>query len=140
VYLPIKGTELAEEGERSEAVEQTETILIVEDEVIVSSALQAGFEDYGYTVLLSIDGAEGLETFRREQDRIDLVMMDLSMPTMTGEELLPQLLALNPALKVIVFSGYPVDPEDLPGIAKIVTKPVQTDDMVEILREVLDSP
>jgi CheY-like chemotaxis protein len=99
VYLPIKGTELAEEGERSEAVEQTETILIVEDEVIVSSALQAGFEDYGYTVLLSIDGAEGLETFRREQDRIDLVMMDLSMPTMTGEELLPQLLALNPALK-----------------------------------------
>ena len=142
VYLPVKGTELGEAVEegRSEAAEQTETILIVEDEMIVSSALKAGFEDCGYTVLLSVDGAEGLETFRREQDRIDLVMMDLSMPTMTGEELLPQLLALKPALKVIVFSGYPVDPEELPGIAKIVTKPVQTDDMVEILREVLDSP
>ena len=63
--------------------------------------------DRGYQILVGRNGQEGWQVFQREQERIDLVILDLSMPKMSGQELLKHMFALNPAVKVIISTGNP---------------------------------
>ena len=61
---------------------------------------------FGYTVLTAADGDIAVERYGREQERIDLVILDLVMPRMGGKKCLEALIRINPAVKVIIASGY----------------------------------
>ncbi len=81
------------------------TILVVDDEEIVRETAKSTLEHFGYEVLLAADGQEALECLRRAP-QVGLVLLDLTMPVMSGEEALIEMRRLRPDLRVILSSGY----------------------------------
>jgi CheY-like chemotaxis protein len=75
-------------------------ILSVADEMI---------QVLGYHVITAKDGQEALDTYREKKDQIDMVILDLIMPGMSGGETFDQLKSLNPGVKVLLSSGYSID-------------------------------
>jgi signal transduction histidine kinase len=82
------------------------TVLIIDDEEVVRSTAKAVLERYGYTVHDAVDGRDGLELFQRIQDRVSLILLDLTMPEMSGEETFDQLKSIRPDVPIILTSGY----------------------------------
>jgi PAS domain S-box-containing protein len=81
-------------------------VLVVDDEEIVRRIARTALERAGYTVLLAGDGQEAAEIFRREAGDIRLVVLDMTMPGMSGEEALRQLRGIRRDVPVVVSSGY----------------------------------
>jgi PAS domain S-box-containing protein len=82
------------------------TILVVDDEETVRSIVKSMLERAGYHVLLASDGAEALEIFSRRREEISCVVLDLTMPRMSGEECLRFLREVDPEVRVLISSGY----------------------------------
>jgi PAS domain S-box-containing protein len=83
-----------------------EPILVVDDEEIVRTTARAMLLSRGYQVLLAEDGQQALESFGERKGEIALVLLDMAMPLMSGEETLRALKSLRPDLPVVVSSGY----------------------------------
>jgi len=66
-------------------------------------------EELGYTVLSAMSGQEAIDVFQKDQDNIDLVIMDMIMPGMGGGETFDRLKEINPAVKVLLSSGYSIN-------------------------------
>jgi PAS domain S-box-containing protein len=81
------------------------TVLVVDDEEVVRSMARATLERYGYQVLLAADGKEALACLRAAP-HVDMVLLDLTMPVMSGEETLSEMRRLHPQLRVVLSSGY----------------------------------
>ena len=81
-------------------------VLVVDDEALVRKLAAATLTHFGYKVLEAADGAEGVEVFRRHADEICLVLLDMMMPVMGGEEALEEIRALRPEVPVIGSSGF----------------------------------
>jgi PAS domain S-box-containing protein len=92
--------------ERNDDLRGAGTVLVVDDERIVRDLAKHSLERHGYEVLVAESGPEAIEAVRSQGNRIQLVVLDLSMPGMGGEEALPQLRQLDPNLEVIISSGY----------------------------------
>lgn len=91
---------------RDASLQGTGTILVVDDEEMVRGLVKRALEQYGYKVLVAECGITAIDLFKRYPEDIMLVVLDLSMPDMGGEEALPELLKIRPSVKVIVSSGY----------------------------------
>ena len=141
VYLPVaEHQDFPLESESSEDMPRgTETVLIVEDEEDVLSSMVSRMSDCGYQILVGRNGQEGWEVFQREQERIELVILDLSMPEMSGQELLEHMLALHPTIKVIISTGNPVHSVETLGAQALLIKPYGMVHALQIIREVLDN-
>jgi CheY-like chemotaxis protein len=81
-------------------------ILLVDDEAVVRRAAKAALQKYGYTVFAAADGRAGVDLFRAMRDRISLVLLDLAMPVMGGEEAYRLIKEIRPDVRVILSSGY----------------------------------
>jgi signal transduction histidine kinase/response regulator RpfG family c-di-GMP phosphodiesterase len=84
------------------------TILVVDDEEIVLRMAQSALDDAGYRVLSATNGSEALEVYAAQPDRIDAVLLDMTMPLMGGEETMERLAARWPGATVVATSGYDV--------------------------------
>jgi CheY-like chemotaxis protein len=73
---------------------------------MVRRVARAMLEQYGYAVLLAQDGKRGVDLFRNAGSQISLVLLDLTMPVMSGEETLKELRNIRPEVPVILSSGY----------------------------------
>jgi signal transduction histidine kinase len=139
LYLPSG----AETGDQAPAeVESglrpgTETLLIIDDEELVRLSAVRFFAELGYRVLEAEDGQRGLEIFDR-QGEVDLVLLDLSMPGLSGKEVFDRLKAQAPWLKVILFTGYAFDRREFEGVADIVEKPFALRQLARVVRQTLD--
>jgi CheY-like chemotaxis protein len=91
---------------RDVALQGAGVVLVVDDERIVREMVKRALERHGYTVLLADSGLEAIDVFRRHPGDIALVVLDLSMPGMSGEEALPEFRKIRPQVKVVVSSGY----------------------------------
>jgi CheY-like chemotaxis protein len=83
--------------------------LVVDDEVMVRRGIARLLEQLGYEAVEASGGKEAIEIFRTESGRFDLVVLDLMMPQMSGEETFRDLAAIDPAVRVLVSSGYSQD-------------------------------
>ena len=96
----------------------------------------------GYTVLTAVDWETALQIYRKEQRRIDLVILDLTMPGMGGWKCLEQVLKINPKLRVLVTSGYsadaPMKEAIEAGARGYLSKPYHVHRMLKLVREVLN--
>jgi two-component system, cell cycle sensor histidine kinase and response regulator CckA len=82
------------------------TVLVVDDEEVVRKTAVHTLKQYGYEPVVACDGAEALDLFRRNPQRFVAVLLDLTMPVMSGEETLRQMRVLNPGIRVVLSSGY----------------------------------
>lgn len=112
VFLPL----LREDAQRSPAdsgeiptPEGHESILLVEDEEAVRALTRRLLEQFGYTVIEATGGPEALRLVQQRVEPIDLVITDVVMPEMGGQELAAQLLRLQPGLRILYLSGYTDD-------------------------------
>jgi two-component system cell cycle sensor histidine kinase/response regulator CckA len=90
----------------SEAPRGTETILLAEDEQDVRAVAREFLESGGYTVLEARDGADALKRVENYDGAIHLLVTDMVMPRMTGQELTAKLLKSRPEIRVLYMSGY----------------------------------
>jgi PAS domain S-box-containing protein len=127
-------------GERPEQ-RQKETLLLVEDEAAVRESVRRLLEGQGYTVIEAQSAADALRRYDQSSHEIDLVLTDLTMPGMGGYELVEQLRARDPELKVLFMSGY-AERVPAPGaVAKgtgYVEKPFSVETLMHRLRDVLE--
>lgn len=120
------------------------TILVVDDEDVVRRTTKMALERYGYQVLLAENGMEAMEAFERAEHDIALVLLDLSMPVMGGEDCLCELQALCPELAVILSSGF--NEADAirrfagKGLAGFIQKPYTAAQLAEKIKIILDRP
>ncbi len=120
-----------------------ETILIIDDEDVVRHVARTLLSKIGYQVLEARDGLEGLEVYEKEKERIDLVLLDLSMPNLSGRETFRRLREQDDEVPVLICSGYLVDVNEFAeecGACPngFVQKPYHFDDMTRTVRQVLD--
>jgi CheY-like chemotaxis protein len=91
---------------RDAAIQGSGTVLVVDDEPMVREMAQRSLELHGYSVLLAESGEAAINVFMRHPGAIEFVVLDLSMPNMSGEEALPRLRKIRPEVKAIISSGY----------------------------------
>ncbi len=141
IYLPkALSLEEAESKEVIGVVGGNETVLIVEDEEMVLNLAKETLKNYGYNILTAIDGKKGLDIFTENKDSIDLVLLDLTMPEMSGQMVFEELLKINPDVKVIISSGHSQEGtrEGILSKAKsYVSKPYKLTDLTQTVRTVL---
>ncbi len=118
-----------------------EVILLVEDEPVVLESVQAMLESLNYRVLTATDGRQALEVYDRRQEEIALVLTDMVMPEIGGLALSQALHQRNPALKMVVLTGYPmeVEAEELLalGIVDWVRKPLRIKRLAQAVNKAL---
>jgi two-component system cell cycle sensor histidine kinase/response regulator CckA len=116
------------------------TILLVDDEPMIRTLGRTILEDKGYRVLLAADGAEAVEVYRRELGRVDLVILDLSMPRLNGRDACRQLIQIDPQVRVLLSSGYAPDTAgamEEAGVQGFVAKPYRPADLAAAVRTAL---
>ncbi len=120
----------------------TETALIVDDEETVQRMATATLIKYGYRVMQARNGQEAVDAFKRNPDAIGLVLLDMTMPVMSGEETLKQLKLLRENVLVIASSGYN-EIEALrrfgQGVSGFLQKPYRASQLAEKVRNALTS-
>jgi signal transduction histidine kinase/CheY-like chemotaxis protein len=131
-----------EQTEPKSAEGSGETVLVVEDEDQIRQLARRVLEELGYVVLEAEDGVRGLTVYQAEQTRIAAVILDLTMPKKSGLEVLAILRRLNPAVRVILSSGYSAAAQKLDlarlGVMAFLQKPYVPNDLARTLRNVLD--
>ncbi len=117
------------------------TVLLVDDEEIVRRMAKASLEQLGYRVIGANDGVRALEAFRANQSEIDLVILDLTMPVMSGHETLARIRSVDPHVPIVLSSGFSESEAtrqfEGKGLAGFLQKPYTISQLSERVRSVL---
>jgi CheY-like chemotaxis protein len=109
IYLPMASRKRIPQAvpEQAETFQHgNETLLLVDDEPLVIQATEGMLTRLGYTLITAESGRAALDLFEREHEQIDLVILDMIMPGMSGHETFDGLKAIDPDVKVLLSSGY----------------------------------
>jgi PAS domain S-box-containing protein len=119
----------------------TGTVLVVDDEEVVRQTAKHTLERYGYRTVTAEDGSRAIDLYRNHPDGIVLVLLDLTMPGVSGEEALRQLQRINSEVRVLLSSGYneveAVQRFAGQGLAGFIQKPYTAAALAEKVKEVL---
>jgi signal transduction histidine kinase/CheY-like chemotaxis protein len=145
IYFPPLAAPPAEPKRTVSAVKPVgngEIILLAEDDPNVRDATEAMLNYLGYQVIPAANGQEALKLFEAHQTTIDLVLSDVIMPDIGGEELLHRLKAKKPALKMVLMSGYPLTAKD-PKLSALgiswFLKPISFERLSRIINQTLQN-
>lgn len=143
LYFPASEKKVARERRTtSKALRGSETILLVDDESTVLRVTRRMLESLGYTVYDMNGGSEAVLFFKDGGGAVDLVILDMVMPGMSGAETFDRIRELNPSVKVILSSGYSMDSEARiimgKGCAGFIQKPYNMTLLSRKIREVLE--
>ncbi len=118
------------------------TILLIDDEEEVRQMGKLLLEEHGYKVILAAHGEEGVEIFRQRHQEIDLVLLDLIMPGKDGIEVFHELMAIDPAVKIVLVTGYVMDKaaQELlkQGAKAFLSKPYRVQELLLVIKDVLE--
>ena len=145
VYLPaIERPAVVAVTPTVEATAGTETVLVVDDEDFIRALLRRALEGAGYTVLLAEDGPQALEVYRQHCQDIDLVVLDMGLPRLGGQETFRRLRESDPQVVVLISSGYAEDDRAravlAAGARGFLAKPYDLQELLRKIRQVLDQP
>jgi len=117
-----------------------ETILLADDEPLIRNLARTILQRCGYQVLVADDGLQAVDLFRRDRQRIDLVILDLTMPRLSGEDALRQMIDIDPSVRVLFSSGYFAEHVTARGehILGFLGKPYRQDELLRSVREALE--
>lgn len=139
VLLPASGTpeERVDKDSAGPAWWGDGQVLLVDDEATILEVGETMLRELGYDVLTAADGREAVELFREHRQGIRLVLMDLTMPHMGGEEALREMRLLDPEVRVIISSGYTEDEIAHRFLGKGLTGNLQKPFRLSALRDAL---
>lgn len=120
------------------AADNTATLLVVEDEEPLREAVAKFLRKKGFSIIEASDGTSAVEIFRRNAERVDAILLDMTLPGLPGSKVLQELRRINPATGVVVTTAYSrstvlPDWED----ATFLRKPYQLRDLLSVLNKVL---
>ncbi len=144
VLLPVKDAPHETEKPSSEVLRPkgNGTVLVIDDEEVVRNVTKRMLSRVGYTPLLAEDGPSGIEIYKHNKDSIVCVMLDMTMPRMSGEETLARLKELNPDVRVLLMSGYSEQEASNrfngKGVSGFMQKPYTPQDLQEKISEILE--
>lgn len=142
VSLPVAAAAQPAAGAAPAATAPTgrEAVLLADDEPAIRRAVRRLLEGFGFEVLVARDGEEAVAAFERARDRVRAVVLDLTMPRLSGREALQRLRLLDPDVPVVITTGYGTEGlEDEPGVAAVLSKPYQPAELARTLRRVIDA-
>jgi PAS domain S-box-containing protein len=119
----------------------SETVLLVDDDTAVRNLGRTMLEKYGYQVLVAEDGERALEVYRAERERIRLVILDLSMPRLSGRDTLRRLREIDPDVPVVFTSGYSAEAPaalEQDQVLGFIPKPYHEQELAHTVRAALD--
>ena len=117
------------------------TVLVVDDEETVRSVAARLLESFGFKTILAQDGRDALDKFKLHQENIRMVLMDLTMPHMDGEQAFRELRKMSPEVRVLLMSGF--NEQDAinrftgKGLAGFIQKPFKRQELMEKLKGIL---
>ncbi|HXD87392.1 MAG TPA: PAS domain S-box protein, partial [Urbifossiella sp.] len=114
------------------------TILFVDDDEMIRKIGRTVLDKAGYRVLQAQDGLEAVNVFARERGRIDLIVMDMTMPRLSGRDAFRQIARIAPNARVLFSSGFsPEDIADIEGSVGLLSKPYRPPELVAAVRDAL---
>jgi two-component system cell cycle sensor histidine kinase/response regulator CckA len=143
LYLPVSGKKATPVQEPHTSAEQgKETILLIDDEEVIIDISREILEMLGYRVLTASTGYEAIAQYTSRKNEIDLVILDMIMPSMSGGDTFDQLKKVNPQIKVILSTGYSLTGQAREIMARgclgFIQKPFRVETLAQKIREVLD--
>jgi CheY-like chemotaxis protein len=144
VLFPVSEQAASAIEQSPEALEEWHgagTILIVDDEEAVRFVARQSLKNAGFTVMVAEGGLAGVELFRTHAGEITAVLLDMTMPDISGEEVFRLIQTLRPGVRVILSSGYNEE-ETIShfhgkGLAGFIQKPYRPTKLIEKVREIL---
>ena len=144
-YLPVVEAQIVkqlQDDTEDEILHGTETILLVDDEDIVIDVSRTMLNTMGYDVIIAKGGKEALETFKKDKDKITLVILDMIMPDLGGSQVYNVLKEIKPDIKVLLSSGYSIDGQASEimsrGCDGFIQKPFNMVQLAKMIRKILD--
>ncbi len=144
IYIPlIKTTVEEKKGEVLSILEGgTETILLAEDDAQVRELIREVLTGFGYTVLEAKDGQDALRVYKENENRIQLLILDVIIPKKNGKGVYDEIKMKRPDVRVIFMSGYDANILHKKGVIEegleFISKPIMPDELLRKVREVLD--
>ncbi len=145
IYLPSLESEQKETKlpDSVTAKGGTETVLLAEDDTDVRRLAKEVLDEFGYTVIETVDGEDAIKTFIENKGGIDLLVLDVLMPKKNGKEVYEKIKKIRPGIKVLFTSGYTKDLIVKKGILEeglhFITKPIFPTELLKKVREILDT-
>lgn len=146
IYLPF--VDRAEESvvmevEKSLKIKTEATVMVVDDEPLLRKIAQKILVNMGHTTILASDGGEAVDIYSEKGNDIDIVVLDLVMPVLSGRETYLELLKLNKDIKVLISSGFRKDEriDELIslGVSGFLQKPYTVEEFTEAVQELLQN-
>ncbi|HEX9022116.1 MAG TPA: ATP-binding protein [Nitrospirota bacterium] len=144
IYLPLRHDQAGQQTSPQSAAPAPrgdETILLAEDDQTLRTFFKDLLTGHGYTVIVAENGEEAVKKFADQKDAIQLAVVDVIMPKMSGKEAYDAIQKIKPGIKVIFSSGYTADKvqqEGLPPGSAFIGKPVVPQEYLYKIRRVLD--
>lgn len=117
------------------------TILVVDDEETIRALARKILEQSGMSVITAADGREGLDAFKKNADAINVVLLDMTMPHMNGNETFREMRRIRPDIPVVLTSGYNEQEATTrfagKGLSGFIQKPYRFDSLIEVIRKAL---
>lgn len=144
IYLPAtEKSVITEKASEFEVLRGTETILLVDDEAMVLEVTDRMLQSLGYRVHCARNGREAVALLREKKGAIDLVILDIIMPGMSGNETFDNLRKINPEQRVLLSSGYSVNDQAAELLEKgcngFLQKPYLMKELAREVRVALDA-
>jgi signal transduction histidine kinase/CheY-like chemotaxis protein len=142
IYLPASGKSAVKEADVTvDIIIGSGTILLIDDEKMILEVGRELLEELGYTVIPAMSGQEAIEIFQNEQDAIDMIIMDMIMPGMSGSETFDRLKEINQEAKILLSSGYSVDGQASEilrrGCDGFIQKPFNMNQLAEKIHKIM---
>jgi PAS domain S-box-containing protein len=144
IYLPAIDHAAVARDVDSQAMQRgTERVLFIDDEETLAAYGKQALEHLGYHVTAKTDNLEALELFRRNPDQFDLIFCDVTMPNLTVDEVVQELLRSRPDIPIILYTGYSESISTSRvrgmGVKAFLKKPLTMKSLAEAVRGVLDN-
>jgi CheY-like chemotaxis protein len=143
IYIPASDKEVEESDKRGEKILMgDETILLIDDEKNILEVGEKILRALGYSVYLAESGEKAVDLYQLNNDKIDLIILDMIMPQKGGGETFDALKAINPEIRVLLSSGYSINgqAEEIieRGCSGFIQKPFSLAELSQKIREILD--
>jgi len=143
IYLPASEKKIAKAVKITEKLlKGTETVLLVDDEEIILDIGRDLLKAMGCKTLTARGGHEAIELYQKNQDEIDIVILDMIMPNMSGGEVYDRMKEINPDIKALLSSGYSINDQATDILSRgcngFIQKPFTINELSAAIRQILD--